>query len=200
MRQLQFGLLVLALSVLAPPSAHAEPGFGHDYLSLSYTRLNPDRDTALQGTTLTGLAGRLNLSIAEHSWVALERESLSSEEFDDDSRLGLEYNALLFGAGQMITDRGMAYVEAGPSFSHLRQEATVRSVVFAVGIRTRISPRFELGGGPRLDGRHRLDPDDHEWSMRVQGVFDLSDRVALSGSYDYREESRQWRLGARVRW
>ncbi|WP_406672222.1 hypothetical protein [Natronospira sp.] len=64
----------------------------------------------------------------------------------------------------------------------------------AAGIRTRISPRFELGGGPRVGGVSRLDPESGEALMQIHGVFELSDQVAISGSYDYHGDDRQWRL------
>lgn len=196
------GAALLIAAGLVVTAAQAEPAFSHDYLELSYTRMDPDAASAsiFEDTAVTGLGSRISLSLNELSWVSIEHGNLSSEDFDDDTRRRLEYSALLFGAAQQVTERGIWYLEAGPSFSRQTQGDTRRSVVFALGIRTRISPRFELGGGPRLDGVGRLEPDKPEWTMRVNGLLSLSERVALSASYDYRENDTQWRLGARVSW
>jgi hypothetical protein len=194
------GAAVLIAANLCMGMAEAEPAFSHDYLELSYNRMHPNTGSLYEGATLSGIGSRISLSLDELSWVVVEHGNVSSEDFDDSLRRGLEYSALLFGAARQVTDRGIWYFEAGPTFNRLTYGETQRSVVFALGIRTRISPRFELGGGPRLDGVGRLDPSTPEWTMRVNGLLSLSDRVALSASYDYREDDRQWQLGARVSW
>lgn len=194
------GAALLIAAGLFVTTAQAEPAFSHDYLELNYSRMDPAEASIFEDTAITGLSSRISLSLDDHSWIAIEHGNLSSEEFDDSLRRGLEYSALLFGAARQVTDRGIWYFEAGPSFSRPTNADVERSVVFALGIRTQISPRFELGGGPRVDGAGRLEPHKPEWTMRVNGLLTLSKRIALSASYDYRENDTQWQLGARVNW
>ncbi|WP_406672000.1 hypothetical protein [Natronospira sp.] len=182
--------------LLAPVTAlGSELDFSTDFLEAQYSRIDPDSADAITGTS-----SRLSLTVSPGSWLILEREMLSRDNQDLPGRVAVEYNALLVGAGGMITDRGMWYLEGGPVTARVSLQDTRRSVSMAAGIRTRISPRFELGGGPRVGGVSRLDPASGEALMRVHGVFELSDQVAISGSYDYHGDDRQWRLGARLNW
>jgi len=186
---------VLALALLAPMVAHSENTFPLNYVDLEYSRIDPD-----MGDSLTGVSGRINIALSEQTWIGLIREDFAREAFDQTEAFGMEYSALMFGAGDHITDTGMWYLEAGPTFSRISGGEVRRSIAFGFGIRTQISPRFELGGGPRFGAVNRLNPEKNEPLMRLHWALSLSDSVAATGSYDYREDGSQWRFGARISW
>lgn len=196
----QFLISLLALGLAGFwASAHAEqPLFPHSYIQLEHSRMNPE-----QGETATGLSGRISLSLMgdEDIWLAVERDDISMDaSFESEERVQMEYSALLLGTGYRVTDEGMWYVEGGSAVVRVSGEESRQSIVAAIGIRTQISPRFELGGGPRLGSRNRLNPEESEALMRVHGRLALSSQVAITGSYDYHGDDGQWRLGAQIRW
>lgn len=193
-RVLLAGLVTLAGSLL-PAVAGAEIDFPTNSFSVEQTELQPD-----PGIDLDGLSGQLSLAFAENVWIRLGRETLSPADGPSGAGPEWRYSTVMLGVGGMITDRGMWYLETGGSEIRLQDGASERSGAFAVGIRTQISPRFELGGGPRFGAVHRLQPGEDDALMQVHGNFRLFDGLSLSGSYDYTDDYRQWRLGLRLAW
>lgn len=193
-RVLLAGLATLAGSLL-PAVAVAEINFPTNSFSVEQTELRPDT-----GIDLDGLNGQLSLAVAENVWIRLGRETLNPADGPSGDWPEWRYSTVMIGVGGMITDQGMWYLETGGSEVHRKGGASERSGAFALGIRTQISPRFELGGGPRFGAVHRLQPGEDDALMRVHGNFRLFEGLALSGSYDYNDDYRQWRLGLRLAW
>lgn len=188
-------VLAVLPTALAPAAVHAELDFPTNTLSVEQTEIDPEF-----GTDLDGLSGDLRLRLWESTWLRAVREDLSLADNSLAADRDVEYTALMVGVGGMITEQGMWYLEAGGSETRVTGQPAERSVAYGVGIRTRISPRFELGGGPRFGAVSRLEPGEDEALMRVHASLDLFSSLALSGSYDYGEDHRQWRLGLQLAW
>ncbi|MCP1726377.1 hypothetical protein J2T60_000342 [Natronospira proteinivora] len=189
--------LALGLASLWGVGQAQERPFPHSYLQLENSRMNPD-----EGESATGISGRISLTLMgeEDIWLAVERDDLSTDPFENEQRIQREYTALLLGGGYRVTDEGMLYMEGGPAVVRVGGNESQRSLVAAVGVRTQISPRFELGGGPRLGSRSRLDPEQGESMMRIHGRLTVSGQIAITASYDYHGDDSQWRLGAQIHW
>jgi|GEM_PF-2122829 len=189
--------IVPLLLGLASGPVLAEDPFPHDFLQLEHSQVSPK-----EGQRSSGLSGRLSIELGRHKdhWLVVERDDLTTEAFNDHQRQQSEYTAVLLGTGYRPTDEGMWFVEMGPAVVRNSGQSSRQSIVAAFGIRTQISPRFELGGGPRLASAGRFDPEDHEVLMRVNGRLTLSEQISIAGSFDYHEDHRQWRLGAQLRW
>lgn len=187
-------VLVLVGCLLAPAAASAGNG-GFDLSWVEFTATSEERDSERR---FSGTSGRLNLGLDDRHWLLVERDMMSRDLDGNGLSETRRFGRVAFGAAHHATDEGLWFLELG--LAHARDELRGSSVgpTVALGIRTRISPRFELGGGPHWSEVSRTDPDREEWFFRIQGVFDLSDRVALSGMYDHHDDGFRWRAGVRL--
>ena len=187
---------LLLVTIVSGQAAASDAPFPHGYLQLEHSQVSPD-----EGNRSSGLSGRLSLDLGgDDNWLVVERDDLTTEAFNDTQRQQTEYTAILLGTGYRATEDGMWFVEMGRAWVRNSGTSSQPSIVGAVGIRTRISPRFELGGGPRLASSGRFDPDEHELLMRVNGRLTVSNQISITGSFDYHDDYQQWRLGAQLRW
>ncbi len=178
--------------LFAPLPLHAGE-FEHNWLEVGYASLESD-----DARRASGASGRINLELPEDHWLVLEHDQLSRSVDGDTLSSGHDYSRFAVGAGHYATDEGMWIMELGMARSSDELLGTDYGLSAGAGIRTRISPRFELGGGLYWSGVARHDPDEDESFLRVHGILDVTDRVALSGLYEHLDDGFQWRVGLRA--
>lgn len=187
-------LVLLGLLWTSAATAADEPGnFDLTWVEVAATSDERDDERRFSGTT-----GRINLGLDERHWWLMERDVMTRDVDESQFAGSHRFGRVAFGAAHHATDEGLWFLEVGLAHAQEQMQGSSVGATAALGIRTQISPRFELGGGPHWAGVSRRDPNRDEWFFRIQGVLDLTERVAFSGVYDHHDEGFRWRGGVRL--